>query len=181
MSLIVTHILRQPFVLLSLGVLTISLVVVAAVAMTAWLPAQNRHAESEGRTTRLLTELTELKLRQDMAALYRSRADEVETLEKKLKLARSEPEFVAEIEKLAAASAADLLQFSSRAVPREKSGTESTVFEFFLKGDYAGLKAFIAGVSDLPEFLTVERVVFERVDPSVRARVLIKRHTARGA
>jgi hypothetical protein len=180
MTVAVAHVMRRTFVLASLGVLAVSAGVLAGVAAMAWLPAQSRQAEAQARTAQLLTELKELKLRQDMAALYLSRAGEVDTLEKKLKLARSEPEFVAEIEKLATASPAQLLQFSSRAAPKGKPGTDSTVFEFFLKGDYAGLKAFIAGLSGLPEFLTVERVVFERVEPAVRARVLIKRHTDRG-
>lgn len=174
---VVTH----PFVFASLAALLVSLIALALTTLVAWWPARAQHAEAERHAITLMAELKDLKVRQDMAVLYRSRLAQVEILEKKLQLARSEPDFVAEIEKLAATSQAELLQFSSRSAPKDKVSADTTIFEFFLKGDYAALKTFIAGVRDLPEFVTIERVVLERIEPSVRLRVLMKRRTARRA
>lgn len=173
------RVLRDPLVLFGNAALLSALVALATCATFLWLPAQHRHSVADARSGALIAELRELRVRREMVELYRARNDEVETLEGKLHLARSEPDFVAEVEKLATASAAELLQFSSRTSAREKSSTETTLFEFFLKGDYGALKLFIAGVRELPELVTVERVVLERIEPSVSARVLLKRHTAR--
>lgn len=177
----VRRVLTTPAVLASAGCLGLATAVLVGVAWQTWKPVVQHHAETEARAIALAQDLKELKIRQDMAALYRTRVSEVETLEKKLRLARSEPEFVAEIEKLTTASGTEMLQFSSRAAPKDKAAADTTVFEFYLKGDYAGLKAFIAGARDLPEFVTVERIVLERIEPAVRARVIMKRRTARKA
>lgn len=175
------RIVRHPAVLAGLAALLLSVAALATISLALWWPAAARHDAAVAHAAALMADVKELKLRREMAALYRARTAQAEVLEKKLQLARSEPEFVAEIEKLAATSNTTLLQFSSRAAPKDKASAETTVFEFFLKGDYAGLKAFIAGARDLPEFVTVERVVLERIDPSVRARILMKRRTARKA
>lgn len=175
------RVVGHPAVVAGVAVLIVSFMALAITTLALWWPARAHHAEAEARALALTAELKELKFRQDMAVLYRTRVAQVEILEKKLQLARSEPEFVAEIEKLAATSNAELLQFSSRAVPKDKASADTTIFEFFLKGDYAGLKSFISGVRDLPEFVTIERVVLERIEPSVRLRILMKRRTARRA
>ncbi|MDO9384536.1 MAG: type 4a pilus biogenesis protein PilO [Hyphomicrobiaceae bacterium] len=173
------HVTRQPLVLAGLAMLALSSLALGVVVIAVWHPAAALLTETEARNTALLAELKELKHRQDMADLYRTRTAQAEALEKKLQLARSEPEFIAEVEKLSAATRADLLQFSSRAAPKDKAATETTIFEFSLKGDYASVKAFLAGVRELPEFVTIERVVLERAEPVLRARIIVKRRQAR--
>lgn len=182
----VLHTARQPIVVAGTSTLLAALLALLATGAVWWHPAFRRHNTLERHNAVLMAELKELKLRQEMAELYQKRSGEVSALEEKLALARSEPEFVAAIEKLAAGVNTELLQFSSRPTPKSAKtkdtvNTDTTVFEFFISGDYAGLKMFLAGLRDLPEFVAVERVVFERIDPAIRARILLKRRTARKA
>jgi hypothetical protein len=178
-SHIARHVLRRPPALLTSCTLAVAMLALAFVTLLVWRPAVHRLADVEARRIALVSELKELKQRQDMAELYRTRRAEAEALQKKLQLARSEPEFIAEVEKLSAETRAEVLQFSSRPAPTDKAAAETTVFEFSLKGDYASVKAFLAGLRGFPEFVIVERVVLERMEPGIRARIVMKRRQAR--
>ncbi len=178
---VASHAVRQPLVLAGLAALGGATLTLAAVVLTIWLPAVTAADTATTIHALRVAELKDLRRRQEMTELYRTRTAEAEASEKKLQLARSEPQFVAEIEKAAVATRAELLQFSSRSAPKDKTTTETTVFEFSLKGDYAAIKAFLAGLRDLPEFVTIERVVLERMEPGIRARILLKRRQAKGA
>ncbi len=172
------HVARHPLVIAGLMALGLGAAGLAAVAGLVWHPARVEAAAAEAGLDNAALDLRELKYRARLAQDYTSRLDEVTALEAKLSLTKSEPDFVRDIEALAASTGATITQFSTRST-EQSAGVKSADFEFFLSGSYASLRRFIVELPSLNEFVAVERVSLERNGPSVRAfLVLRRRHKA---
>ncbi len=172
------HIVRHPLIIAGLVALGLALGGLAAVAGLVWQPARVEAAAAEAGLEKAAMDLRELKYRVRLAEDYASRLTEVEALEAKLSQAKSEPEFVRDIEALVTRTGATITQFSSRGT-EQSAGGKPAEFEFFLNGSYASLRRFILELPNLNEFVAIERVSLERNGPSVRAfLVLQRRHKA---
>ena len=105
-----------------------------------------------------------------------ARLAEVEALEAKLSQTKTEPEFVRDIEALAAKTGVAIAQFDMAQQWGKSRGLKSADFEFFLNGSYANLRRFIVELPTLNEFVAIERISLERNGPAVRAFLVLQRH-----
>ena len=177
-SAAVQHVARNPLVIAALVALGLAGAGLAAVAGLVWQPARMEAAAAEAGLDRAALNLRELRYRARLAQDYASRLTEVEALEAKLSQTKTEPEFVRDIEALAAKTSVSIAQFSSRS-GGQGEGAKPADFEFFLNGSYANLRRFVVELPNLNEFVAIERVSLERNGPAVRAfLVLRRRHRA---
>lgn len=177
-SAAVQHVGRHPLVIAGLVALGLAAAGLAAVAGLVWQPARMEAAAAEAGLDKAALDLRELRHRARLAQDFANRVLEVEALEAKLSQTKTEPEFVRDIEGLAAKTGVSIAQFSSRGTGQGE-GVKSADFEFFLNGSYANLRRFVVELPNLNEFVAIERVSLERNGPSVRAfLVLRRRHRA---
>ncbi len=170
------HIVKHPAVIAALAILALSLTALGAVAAFVWHPAHIEAADAAAKLERLGAEIRELRYRAKLAQNYTLRIGQAKALENKLLKGKSEPAFVHDIEALATTSGAKVEQVSSRS--EEKSGAISTAFfELILKGRYVNIRQFIAGLPELKEFISIERVSFERDAEAIRAYLVLKRRS----
>ena len=170
----IAHVVRHPASVAALLALIATLTMLALVAALVWQPARYASADADGRLERTRAQLRELKARDRIMQSFALRVKQAETLEAKLKLAKAEPAFVRDIEALASRSGATVEQVSSPS--EEKSAAvNSALFEIILRGGYGSIRHFIAGLTELEEFVTVERVSLEHDGEGVRAYLVMKR------
>ena len=170
----IAHFVRHPAAVAALLALIFTLAILALVAALVWHPARDAAADADDRLERTRVQLRELKARDRIMQSFAVRAKQAETLEAKLKLAKAEPAFVRDIEALASRSGATVEQVSS---PSEEkiAAVNTALFEIILRGSYGNIRHFIAGLSELEEFVTVERVSLEHDGEGVRAYLVMKR------
>ncbi len=168
------HILRHPLVIASFLALSVSVVILGAAAGLVWEPARVDAAEAEAGLDNASAKLRELKYRARLASDFVTRQTQVETLESKLHQAKSEPEFVRDIETLVARTGAAVSQFSSHSAERS-GGVNTTYFEFFLNGSYESLRQFVSELPNLNDFVAIERISLERNGKTIRAYIVMKR------
>ena len=175
----IAHVVRHPASVLALLALILTLAILALVAALVWRPARNASADADDRLERTRAQLRELKARDQIMQSFAVRVKQAETLEAKLKLAKAEPAFVRDIEALASRSGAAIEQVSS---PSEEKSTavNTALFEIILRGGYGNIRHFIAGLTELEEFVTVERVTLEHDGDGVRAYLVMKRRHKAG-
>jgi Tfp pilus assembly protein PilO len=177
-SVAAQHVARHPLVIAGLVALGLAAAGLAAVAGLVWQPARMDAAAVEASLDKAAFDLRELRHQVRLAQDYASRLAEVEALEAKLSRTKTEPEFVRDIEALAAKTGVAIAQFTSRS-SEENAGMKSADFEFFLNGSYANLRRFIVELPTLNEFVAIERISLERNGPALRAfLVLQRRHRA---
>jgi len=168
------HVIRHPAVLASLLMLVLTLMILGTVSELAWRPAREEAEAADVRLEQVTADLRGMRSKVRLAQSYVSRLPQVETLEGKLRQSKSEPAFVRDVEALAGQSGVLIEQVSSSG--EEKSaGVNTALFELILKGRYANLRQFIAGIPDLNEFVAIERVLIERDGEAVRAFLVMKR------
>lgn len=177
----VRHLLTHPSCLAAIVLAAFSAAVLAVVVLVAWWPALAHEAEVAQALNQHMAHLSALRERAQLAEHYATRQRAVDALEAKLAPKRGTPELVRDIEEIAARSHAELLQFASRTPPKDKSGIDTTIIEFTLKGSYRSFREFLAALGELPELLIVERVVLERVETDVRTRVVLLKRAREGA
>jgi hypothetical protein len=170
----IQHMARHPLVIAGNAALALAAAGLAAIALLVWYPARVEAEAAETGLEKAALELRELRYRARLARDYASRLAEVQVLEAKLSLAKPEPEFVRDIEALAAQTAVSIAQFSSRSTEQER-GARSASFEFFFNGAYANLRQFMVLLPSLNEFIVIERVSLERNGPAVRAFLVLQR------
>jgi Tfp pilus assembly protein PilO len=173
-STAIQHVVRHPLVIAGLVALALAAAGLAGMAALVWHPARVEARAAETGLDEAAFELRELRYRARLAQEYASRLVEVQALEAKLSLSKPEPEFVRDIEELAARTGASIAQFSSRSTEQDR-GAGSASFEFFLNGTYANLRRFMALLPGLKEFVAIERVSLERNGPAVRAFLVLQR------
>jgi Tfp pilus assembly protein PilO len=168
------HVVRHPACIAGLVALIFTLAILALAAALVWQPARDAAASANDRLDRIRVQLRELRARDKLMQSFAVRLKQAETLEAKLKQAKAEPAFVRDIEALASRSGATVEQVSS---PSEEKGTavNTALFEIILRGGYGNIRRFIAGLTELEEFVTVERVSLERDGEGVRAYLVMKR------
>ncbi len=175
----VAHVVRHPAAVAALFALIVTLAILGLVAALIWHPALNASAEASDRLDRTRDQLRELRARDRLMQSFAVRVKQAETLEVKLKQAKAEPAFVRDIEALASRSGATVEQVSSPS--EEKAAAVNTaLFEIILRGAYGNIRHFIAGLSELEEFVTVERVSLEHDGEGVRAYLVMKRRHKAG-
>ena len=175
----VAHVIRHPASVAALLALIAALAMLALVAALIWRPARDASADADDRLQRARAQLRELKARDQIIQSFAVRVKQAETLEAKLKLAKAEPAFVRDVEGLASRSGAAVEQVSSPS--EEKSAAvNSALFEIILRGGYGSIRHFIAGLAELEEFVTVERVSIEHDGEAVRAYLVMKRRHKAG-
>jgi Tfp pilus assembly protein PilO len=168
------HVVRHPACIAGLAALIVTLAVLALAAALVWQPAHDAAASANDRLDRVRGQLRELRARDKLMQSFAVRLKQAETLEAKLKQAKAEPAFVRDIEALASRSGTAVEQVSSPS--EEKSSAINTaLFEIILRGRYGNIRHFIAGLTELEEFVTVERVSVERDGEGVRAYLVMKR------
>ena len=173
------HVVRHPASVAALLALILTLAMLVLVAALVWLPARNSSANADDRLERMRAQLREVKTRDQIMQSFALRVKQAGILEAKLKLAKAEPAFVRDIEALASRSGATVEQVSSPS--EEKSAAvNSALFEIILRGGYGSIRHFIAGLSQLEEFVTVERVSLEHDGEGVRANLVMKRRHKAG-
>ena len=116
----IQHVARHPLVIAGLAALAIAAAGLAATAGLVWHPALVEAQAAEAVLDKAVLELRELRYRARLAEDYASRLTEVQALEAKLSLSKPEPEFVRDIEALAARTGASIAQFSSRGTEQER-------------------------------------------------------------
>ena len=168
------HAARHPFVIAAALTLGAALVVLGASAIFVWAPARTEALAAEAGLESVTSELRELHFRARLAQDFAARQQQVGILEQKLLQAKPEPEFIRDVETLVSKAGATATQFSSHSV-QQIGGVNTTYFEFFLNGPYAGLRQFVAELPELNEFVSVDRVSFERNGQTVRAFLVLKR------
>ncbi len=175
----IAHVVRHPASLAALLALIFTLAILALVAALVWRPARHASADADARLETTRAQLRELKARDQIMQSFAVRVKQAETLEAKLKLAKAEPAFVRDVEALASRSGAAIEQVSS---PSEEKSTavNTALFEIILRGGYGPLRHFIAGLTELEEFVTVERVSLEHDGDGVRAYLVMKRRHKAG-
>jgi Tfp pilus assembly protein PilO len=175
----IAHVVRHPVSVAALLALILTLALLVLVAALVWQPARNASADADDRLERARAQLRDLKARDQIMQSFAVRVKQAETLEAKLKLAKAEPAFVRDIEALASRSGATVEQVSS---PSEERGAavNSALFEIILRGGYGSIRHFIAGLAELEEFVTVERVSLEHDGEGVRAYLVMKRRHKAG-
>jgi Tfp pilus assembly protein PilO len=168
------HIVRHPAAAASLTALVFTLAILGLVAALVWQPARDAAADADDRLDRARAQLRELRARDKLMQSFAVRLKQAETLEAKLKQAKAEPAFVRDIEALASRSGATVEQVSS---PSEEKGNavNTALFEIILRGGYGNIRRFIAGLTELDEFVTVERASLEHDGTGVRAYLVMKR------
>ncbi len=168
------HAARYPAALAAFLVLTFTLALLGLVAVLIWQPARDASAAADNRLERARAQLRELRARDRLMQSFAVRMKQAEVLEAKLRQAKTEPAFVRDIEALANRSGATVEQVSS---PNEEkgSGVNTALFEITLRGAYSNVRRFIAGLSDLEEFVSIERVSLEHDGEGVRAYLVMKR------
>jgi Tfp pilus assembly protein PilO len=168
------HVVRHPACVAGLVALIFTLAILALAAALVWRPARDAAAAADDRLDRIRVQLRELRARDKLMQSFAVRAKQAETLEAKLKQAKAEPAFVRDIEALANRSGATVEQVSS---PSEEKGNavNTALFEIILRGSYGNIRRFIGGLTELDEFVTVERVSLERDGEGVRAYLVLKR------
>lgn len=170
----IAHVLRHPASVAAFLALIFTLTILALAAALVWHPAREASADAGDRLDRTRAQLRELRARDRLMQSFAVRAKQAETLEAKLKQAKAEPAFVRDIEALASRSGAAVEQVSSPS--EEKGGAVNTaLFEIILRGGYGNIRHFIAGLAELEEFVTVERVSLEHDGERVRAYLVMKR------
>lgn len=168
------HIARHPAAMAALFALAAALLLLGLVALAIWQPASTAAAEAGSQLDLTRSQLRELRARDQMMQSFALRAQQAATLETKLKQAKAEPAFVRDIEALASRSGITVEQVSSPS--EEKGGAVSTaLFEIILRGGYLSARRFIAGLTELDEFITVERVSLDRDGEGVRTTLVMKR------
>ena len=168
------HVVRHPLVIAALCTLVIALAALAAAAAFVWEPASAEAAAAEAELEKQSAALREIKYRARLAQDFEVREKQVKLLETKLREAKSEPEFVRDIEALVSKAGASLTQFSSHSAERN-GAISTTYFEFFLSGPYASLRQIVSELPELNEFVSIERVSLERNGPAVRAYLVLRR------
>src|SRR5271165_5026571 len=108
----VSHIVRHPTVIAASLILILTLAVLGMVAAFIWQPARATAANADAGLERATAQLRELRYRVRLAQNYALRLSQAETLEGKLRQAKSEPAFVRDIEILAAQSGTTVEQVS---------------------------------------------------------------------
>ena len=168
------HAVRHPACIAGLAGLLSTLALLALAAALVWQPARDAAASANDRLDRIRAQLRELRARDKLMQSFAVRLKQAETLEAKLKQAKAEPAFVRDIEALASRSGATVEQVSS---PSEEKGNavNTALFEIILRGSYGNIRRFIGGLTELDEFVTVERVSLERDGEGVRAYLVLKR------
>ncbi len=173
------HAARHPAALAALLVLAFILALLGLVAAMIWQPARDASAEADDRLDRARVQLRELRARDRLMQSFAMRMKQAEALEGKLRQAKTEPAFVRDIEALASRSGAAIEQVSS---PNEEKGgaVNTAVFEMTLRGAYFNIRRFVAGLSELEEFVSIERVSLEHDGDGVRANLVMKRRHKAG-
>ncbi len=175
----IAHVVRHPASVAALLALILTLALLALVAALIWQPARKASADADDRLERTRAQFRELKARERIMQSFAVRVKQADTLEAKLKVAKAEPAFVRDIEGLASRSGATVEQVSSPS--EEKSAAVNTaLFEIILRGRYSNIRHFIAGLAQLEEFVTVERVSLEHDGEGVRAYLVMKRRHKAG-
>ncbi len=173
------HIVRHPAAVATLLALSFALAILALATVLVWRPARDASADADDRLDRVRAQLRELKARDQLLQSFGVRSIQADTLEGKLKVAKTEPAFVRDIEALATRSGVTVEQVSSPS--EEKSAAVSaSLFEIILRGGYGSVRRFIAGLTELEEFVTVERVSLEHDQEGVRANLVMKRRRKAG-
>jgi Tfp pilus assembly protein PilO len=173
------HILRHPAAAAALAAFVFALAILGLVAALVWQPAHEASADANDRLDRVRAQLRELRARDKLMQSFAVRAKQAETLEAKLKQAKAEPAFVRDIEALASRSSVTVEQVSS---PSDEKSTavNTALFEIILRGGYGNIRNFISGLTELEEFVTVERVSLEHDGEGVRAYLVLKRRHKAG-
>lgn len=146
-----------------------------AVTVNAWQPAVLRHRQTGEMRRRLISEIASLQEQGQITLQFEERRKQAGAMETKLSSEMSDPDFIRAIESLTSKSGVSLVQFSSQPAREEKGGMRLDLFESSLRGNYAAIRGFIAGIHRLPVFVTIERIVFEKSDDDLRVRVVLKR------
>ncbi len=168
------QVVLHPLAVLALTWLAAAVMILAAAAGLLWEPARVKADATEARLDKEAAALRALKYRARLAEDYATRTKQVEALEAKLHLTKSEPEFVRDIESLVTRCGASISQFSSRG-SEQGTGGKATSFEFFLTGSYASLRMFFSSLPELNEFVAIERVSLERNGAGVQAYLVLRR------
>lgn len=167
---IVTH----PRCLRGLAAFAATLAALALIAVLVWRPAALGAAEAETALAMTRSDLRAYENASRLAGEYAIRMQQADAIESKLSQSKGEPEFIRDVEALAARSGATLTQFSSHKT-QAQGAVRSTMFEFFMSGSYADLKKFVVSFKEMNEFVSVERAVFERGEQTVKAHLIVER------
>ncbi len=173
------HAARHPAALAALLVLSFTLAILGLVAALIWQPSRGASAEADDRLDRARIQLRELRARDQLMQSFAVRMKQAEVLEGKLRQTKTEPAFVRDIEALANRSGTAVEQVSS---PNEEKGNavNTALFEITLRGAYINIRRFVAGLSELEEFVSIERVSLEHDGEGVRAYLVMKRRHKAG-
>jgi hypothetical protein len=166
--------IRHPLVLGAILALCLAFCILAAAAALVWLPARARDSAAQQDLARAEDALASLRYRHKLAKDYASLAAHIEKLEHKLRQAKADPEFVHDIEALAARTGVTVAQFSSHR-KEQAPGVNATSFEFSLNAPYANVRRFILELSNLEEFTVIERASFDREEQTVRTYLVLLR------
>jgi hypothetical protein len=146
----------------------------AAALFLVWLPARERASAAEDELGRAGSALAGVKYRLRLATDYEGLSAHTGKLERKLRQAKADPEFVHDIEALAAATGVNVAHLSSRR-KEQSGGVSGTAFEFSLSAPYANIRRFIAELANLEEFTVIERVTFDKEEQTVKTALLLLR------
>ncbi len=173
------HAARHPAALAAFLILILALAILGLVTALVWQPARDASAEADDRLERARVQLRELRARDRLMQSFALRMNQAEALEGKLRQAKTEPAFVRDIESLANRSGAAIEQVSS---PNEEKGSavNTALFEITLRGAYINIRRFVAGLSALEEFVSIEHVSLEHDGEGVRAYLVMKRRHKAG-
>jgi hypothetical protein len=166
--------IRHPAALGALFAAGLAGCMLAAAFLLIWEPARGRALAAEDKLGRAANALAGMKFRLKLAKDYAGIAAHIEKLERKLRQAKADPEFVHDIEALAAGTGVNVAHLSSHR-KEQSGGVGGTAFEFSLSGAYANLRRFIVELANLDEFTVIERVSFDKEEQTVKTTLVLLR------